>query len=448
MTLNDEEFKLFQGLLVEKSGLYFPPDRKEALESALQKRLKESKQADYADYYAQLSSGDGRHEFLELVDLLTIGETYFFRNHFQFEVLQENVLPKLLEKKKSLKIWSAGCATGEEAYTLAMILLESMPDIENWDVSILATDINQHYLDQAKQGVYSQRAVSKVPQNYLSKYFKKTGNKYYLSDAIKNRVVFMRHNLVEDPFTLDGMQGADVVFCRNVIIYFDLPTIKKTIDRFYHALSDDGYLFLGFSESLWQIDDRFGVVEFPHTFIYKKGFVPAPAPSHLYVDIPEIIFESTPSPMPIPPLPPAKREEIAPYIKKALELANAADYEGALQELKHIALIDNLCEQCYYLMGVLLERTGQLDEAIREYRRAIYVNQNLSIAYFNLGNIYAFQKNKKQALKEYNNAIKILQSQPPDAPVPFSDSLYNNLLLTACRKRMEVLDTILLDGSH
>jgi chemotaxis protein methyltransferase CheR len=207
-------------------------------------------------------------------------------------------------------------------------------------------------------------------------------------------------------------------------------------------LADDGYLFLGFSETLWQIDERFGLVEFPHTFIYKKGIVPEKEISHPFVDIPEFVFEPAPGTVveitETPLLPPVEREDVAPYIKKALELANAADYEGALSELKKIIGIDNLCLECYYLMGVLLEKTGRLDAAIAEYRRAVYIEPDLSIAYYNLGNIYAFQKKINEAKKAFQNAIKILKSQPADELVHFSDSVSCGLLLTACEKRLEI----------
>ena len=447
LELTKDDFRLFQDLLIEESGLYFAPDRSDTLESALIQRAEKREYPSFNEYYNLLKfHPEGRLELKNLIELLTIGETYFFRDPAQFEVLRDSVMPEIINRP-SLKVWSAGCATGEEAYTIAMLLLEYLPDPANLAISILATDINREFLRRAKEGIYNERSVSRVPKELLPKYFTRHGSHYHLSDKVKQMVSFIYHNLARDPLEFENMRTADIIFCRNVTIYFNFETAKRIIEQFYSTLDDDGYLFLGYSETLWYMTNKFQAIEFPHTFIYKKALKPIKEEVRPFVDIPKIKIGGLPS-LEVPSgveitivaeKVPAEVIDARIQLAKACTLANQVKYEDAIEELKKIIGADNLFVEAYYLMGVLYEKIGKLDDAIRELRRAVYVDPNLPIAYYNLGNIYLFQKMPLKAKREYQNAIKILQGKPRDELIHFSENLTNELLLIVCERVVEKL---------
>ncbi|MFH1684613.1 MAG: CheR family methyltransferase [Candidatus Margulisiibacteriota bacterium] len=439
LTLSKDEFKLIQEFLVEESGLYFAPDRGDRLASALSRRISQRECSSFTEYYDLLKSHpQGGRELKDLVELLTIGETYFFRNPAQFEVLKNSVLPEMIERKiymdRNINIWSAGCSTGEEAYTLAILLLETLPGLAKWSVSIIATDINRDFLRRAQEGVYNQRSVSRVPEDLLKKYFTKQGSCYHLSDKVKQLVQLIPHNLAKDPFTFADMRQADIIFCRNVTIYFNFGTARQIIEKFYDVLNDNGYLFLGHSETLWQIPNKFRAIEFPHTFIYKKELAAIKEPARPFIDLPAFVVGDL---SPVKLEKEADPQAVKELLAKALELANAGKYNLAIAELNKIIDLDNLYAEAYYLMGVLYEKTGKQDDAIREFRRAVYVDAGLAIACYNLGNIYSFQKKQTKAKREYQNAIRALEKKPADALVDFSDNLTNELLLIACKRSLE-----------
>jgi chemotaxis protein methyltransferase CheR len=231
----------------------------------------------YREYYNLLKfHPEGRLEIRELLDLITIGETYFFRNKAQFDVLMKFVLPEIMERKrdsgeKRLRVWSAGCSGGDETYSIAMAMMEVIPSHQNWHISILGTDINRNVLACAKEAIYGEKHIGHLPKEYLAKYFKVRGTTYILNTDVRELARFEYHNLARDPFIYETMQNIDIIFCRNVMIYFDSQTSLRVIENFYNCLAPDGYLFLGHAETLWQITNKFERVEFPQTFIYKKS---------------------------------------------------------------------------------------------------------------------------------------------------------------------------------
>jgi chemotaxis protein methyltransferase CheR len=230
----------------------------------------------------------------ELLDLITIGETYFFRNKAQFNVLMRFVLPEIVQKKvdsgdKRIRVWSAGCSRGDETYSIAIAIIEVLPSYEEWNISILGTDINRNGLACSEEAIYGQKDIGHLEKEYLSKYFNIQGSTYLLKDHVKELVRFEYHNLAKDPFAHEGMQNIDLLFCRNVIIYFDTQITQRVIENFHNCLAQDGYLFLGHTETLWQITNKFERVEFPQTFIYKKGLSPVQQEAMKpFIAVPEI----------------------------------------------------------------------------------------------------------------------------------------------------------------
>jgi chemotaxis protein methyltransferase CheR len=277
LPLLQEDFILFQKLLIETCGLYFEEGRNQSLHLALWQRLQHRGYDSYREYYNLLKfHPEGRQELRELLDLITIGETYFFRNKAQFNVLMKSVLPEIIQRKvssqkKSIRVWSAGCSRGDEPYSIAIAMMEVIPSYHEWDISILGTDINRNGLAYAKEAHYEEKDIRYLPKEYLEKYFKIQGSTYTLLPDVRRWVQYEYHNLVQDSFFHEKMQNIDLVFCRNVTIYFDFPTTRRVIENFYNCLTEEGYLFIGHTETLWQITNKFERIEFPQTFIYRKG---------------------------------------------------------------------------------------------------------------------------------------------------------------------------------
>ena len=299
LPLSADDFGLFQELLIETSGLHFEESRSQSLHLALWQRLQHRGYDSYLEYYNLLKyHPEGRLEIRELLDLITIGETYFFRNKAQFDVLIRFVLPEIMQRKvcsrdKCIRIWSAGCSGGDEAYSIAIAMMEVVPSYEEWSISILGTDINRNGLARAKEAIYGQRNIGHLPEEYLGKYFTARGSTYILKANVREWVQFEYHNLAKDPFIHERMQNLDIIFCRNVTIYFDHQTTRRVIENFHNCLAQNGYLFLGHAETLWQITNSFESVEFPQSFIYKKRLGPVQEDSAKpFMAIPEVNIEN------------------------------------------------------------------------------------------------------------------------------------------------------------
>lgn len=273
MELSDELYALFRDLLLTRAGLHYPERKRDDLAYGLSHAAKTTGHTDLGSLYLDVSRGGPVWE--TVLEQLTIGETYFFRNAAQFEALQQQVLPELFRRQASLhslRIWSAGCATGEEPYSLAMTL-KGMPDYDDsWQISILATDINSSFLARAREALYGSWSFRETPAEVRDRFFTAEGSRWRLAPEIRRRVTFARLNLVEDmiPSVINGTCALDIIFCRNVMIYFDEMTIRRVVDRFYRALSPGGWLFVGHAEPQVSVYYQFEVHNFPHTVVYRK----------------------------------------------------------------------------------------------------------------------------------------------------------------------------------
>lgn len=435
--LTDSEFLLFQKILVDEGGLYFDRDKIHALEPVLAERLKQHHCSSYQGYYEFLKShSEGRKEIRELLDLLTIGETFFFRGAPHFDALMKTVLPEIIRRKaacsrESLVFWSAGCSRGDEPYSLAIAVMETLPDWRKWDVSILGTDINRQALVFAREGVYSSRDVAELRPDYLERYFKKSGPHFIVNEDVKRLVRFQDHNLARDPFFAEGMQGCDIIFCRNVTIYFDFPTTQRVINQFYDCLLPEGYLFIGYAETLWQVTDRFQTVEFPQAFIYKKplaGFEKEePRP---FMGVPALEIES-------PRVKKTMSADISTHLERANILANEGKYPEAIAELTVIIGRDNLCAEAYYLLGVLKYRIGDLEGAQDQFKKAVYADPEIVLSYYNLGNIYLYQRKFSSAQREFRNALRFLSARPRDEKIRLCEDYTVEFLTRACKNNLD-----------
>jgi len=269
--LTNEEFRLFRNLIYEESGIYLKETRKDFLEHRLARRL-EATGISSPYWYYKLVKEQKKSELLILLDILTVNETSFFRNGPQIDLFKNSLLPSIVKNKaqgpqKRLRIWSAGCSTGEEPYTIAMVIREALPELQQWDVKIFASDLSMTVLKAASAGEYNAEKVhATVDDHYLHRYFDKTGDRYTVKNDVRKMVVFDYHNLKNE----NGLAGLDAVFCRNVMIYFDADAQARLVQKFYDSLNPGGYLLLGHAESLHGLGTRFEFVYDNKGAAYKK----------------------------------------------------------------------------------------------------------------------------------------------------------------------------------
>jgi len=265
--LSEDEFSRFSRLIYDESGIYFSESNRTILESRLKEKLRTSDLDSAHDYYRLISRD--KDELKALLDSVTTNLTRFFRNTSHFQTLEYYVLPHLIEYKRAkndlnLKIWSAGCSTGEEPYSIAMVAKNILPP--NFRLEITASDLSLRALMIAKEGFYPESKLKGVPESYFRKYFAGKGDGYIVSEEIRNLVKFDYHNL---KFS-SGLKNLDIVFCRNVIIYFDEAAQRAVIEKFWDVMNNHSFLFIGHSESLFGMNTRFEFVKTDWACIYKK----------------------------------------------------------------------------------------------------------------------------------------------------------------------------------
>ena len=272
--MSASEFKQLSDIIYKRSGIHFPEAKRYVLESRLGHRLAELKVESYQQYIALLSMGPFQQdEFQEMFNRITINETSFFRNEPQLDVFENQILPELLEARKGtkrLRLWSAACSSGEEPYTLAMILHRTLGvRLADWRVEILGTDISEKVLSIAQSGRYTDYALRSTNEMIKKRYFTKDGAFHQLSPDIQQMVSFQTHNL-KDRLAAKRLGTWDVIFCRNVMIYFDDSMKQDVVNTFGDQLAGDGTLFIGHSESLRGLQTPFEGLPIPQGFCYRK----------------------------------------------------------------------------------------------------------------------------------------------------------------------------------
>ena len=259
--LGDKEFDFLRARVMEHSGIALGDEKKQLVYSRLSKRLRTLKLGSFAEYCKLLESGD-QEELRYFTNAMTTNLTSFFREQHHFDYLADTVLPKLMQIKadtRKIRIWSAGCSTGEEPYSIAMTVRKVVP--ETWDVKILATDIDSNVVATAKRGIYTLDRINGIDRALLKRWFRRgkgaNAGKARVAPELREMIAFRQLNLMHE-WPMKGLM--DVIFCRNVVIYFDKPTQKKLFDRYADILHPDGYLFVGHSEALFKITDRFELI--------------------------------------------------------------------------------------------------------------------------------------------------------------------------------------------
>jgi chemotaxis protein methyltransferase CheR len=272
--MSDEEFLLLRDCVYSHCGIFFDQSSKYLLEKRLARRLTALNLISFRDYYHYLKyNRKNEQELMDIMDILTTNETYFFREAFQLKAFTDEIVPEMLQRKSSgsnrtLRIWSAGCSTGEEAYTIAM-LLHGIPELRGWKIEIVGTDISQRVLQHARRAVYGKSAFRATDERYVRRFFVEQDDGLKVCDEIRDLVTISHLNLF-DVNRLVMLGKMDLIFCRNVIIYFDLAAKKRVVESFFTTLYEGGFLLLGHSESLMNVTTQFTLRHFKNDMIYQK----------------------------------------------------------------------------------------------------------------------------------------------------------------------------------
>jgi chemotaxis protein methyltransferase CheR len=268
-----EEFQKFREFFYRKTGIQFDDNKRYFVDKRLIERIEATQSESFRNYFTTLRFQTSGQELQQLTNSMTVNETYFFREDYQFKCLVDSMLPAVCATKKPgtrLRIWSIPSSSGEEPYSIAIYLIEHWPQISDWDVELISSDIDTDILQKARQGVYSPRSVQHVSPIMLDRYFKKQkSGDFQICNDLRDSVEFTRVNLSEVSDTR-SYRNFDVIFCRNLLIYFDDLSRRKAAEVFYDALNPGGFVCLGHSESMSRITSLFNVKKFPEAIVYQK----------------------------------------------------------------------------------------------------------------------------------------------------------------------------------
>jgi chemotaxis protein methyltransferase CheR len=477
--LPDQDYARFRRLIDEESGLDFPPSRRSHLEHAIKQAMTRSNLPDVSNLYERLREEGGRSDLESLVATLTVGETHFFRNRPQFEALENRILPELIRRRaqeRRLRIWSAGCSSGEEPYSLAMLLDRLVPNLADWNLLILATDIDRRALRKAHEGSYSPWSFREVPGHIEARYFTTHGRHREVVPRIRDMVTFEYLNLVGDeyPSLLSNTNAMDLVLCRNVLIYFREDVVHTVVGRLYEAISDEGWLLVGHSEPSQLLFDRFSVQNFPGTTVYRKTEADSRKRSPVEPKTSARVGAgpSAPSSRRETRRPPRSPTQSRPQAtgrlaegtssevdacEEALKMWSSGRVEEALHALETVAaeetkdarpayLVakihagrldvaaaeawiesaltrDPLFAPAHYLRGLVSEEEGHPDEAVASLRRCIYADPRWPLGHFALAGSLLRLGEKRRATKALHNMEQLLEGRPVDEPIVEGDGI-------------------------
>lgn len=273
LQISDTDFQKFAEYFYRKTGIHFGDSKRYFVDKRLIERIKQTGADSFREYFVNLRFDRDSQELQALINTMTVNETYFFREEYHFRCMVNSMLTEITKNKRpgdTIRIWSVPCSSGEEPYSIALYLLEYWKDIERYEVEILASDIDTEILRQAQRGHYSSRSVANLPTEVLEKYFKPIGSgKYELCSDIRQSVSFGKAN-VTDRTELLSYKKIDLIFCRNLLIYFDDVSRRSAAEFFYDALNPGGFVCLGHSESMSRISGIFKIRKFPEAIVYQR----------------------------------------------------------------------------------------------------------------------------------------------------------------------------------
>jgi chemotaxis protein methyltransferase CheR len=441
----------------QSTGLHFPAERQADLQRGLTAAAAELGFADGASCADWLLSTQlTRPQLHALVSHLTVGETYFFREPKAFDALRGRILPELLRRRRGreqrLRLWSAACSTGEEAYSLAILVQQLLPDWRDWEVTILATDINERSLQKAVAGVYGEWSFRESSSEFKERYFTRgSDRRFTIVPEIRECVQFAHMNLAQEGFSPNINTGSmDVILCRNVLIYFTATHVRKLLENLRRSLVDEGWLVVSPSECSQALFSQFVAVNFPGSILYRKGkleegsslnwawpsFDTAEGAGTTFADPQPSIAELALTPAPairpavpeIPPalpgqVPPAEHESSQSFSLHARSLANQGRHADALVWCERWIAADKIDAAAHYVHATVLQEMGDRESARRSLQRAVYLQPDFALAHFVLGNFARADARRAEAHRHFANALHVLRDRPPDALLPESDGL-------------------------
>lgn len=463
----------FSKHILSCTGLHFEQRNRAALLRGLAKRMYALRIGSYREYLTYLKlHGEDRHELQKLLQFLTVGETYFFRYPAHFAALRERFIPPP-PVDRPIRIWSAGCSTGEEPYSIAITVMEALPDWRDRDIRIIATDINNRSLKLAREGVYSPWSLRITQGEQIGRYFDRVGQSFLIKDEVKRLVHFCHLNLSgqgRDEMWQD-LSALDAIFCRNVLIYFTPQAADQVLRRLAGALKVSGRLFLGHAETLLQQDSGLEIRRQGKTFFYLKTAPRTPqtpqSPQASPCAKPEaqaipkgpaVPVQAEPKAVSPPPPAPFAPPSPAPFgVAAARELFDQEEFDraqelldrilaedpsnaaalvlvafilagkGELQEaLKTCSMaleLNDLLPEAYFLKGVILDAQDRLAEAADEYRKALLLEHEFVMPRYHMGRLHLRLGRQAEAAREIRNSIRILARHDGNDTVPFSGGL-------------------------
>jgi chemotaxis protein methyltransferase CheR len=479
----DAEIEQFSEFFSEKCGLHFDRRNRKTLERGIQRRMRVVAAPSVAAYFAYLQRFfDSRQEFKKLVALLTIGETSFFRFDPHFAALIEQVLPELIKRHQTsrrLRIWSAGCSTGEEVYSLAITLLQHFPQLANWDVTILGTDISHQSLAAARRGNYQERTLRHVSPELLAKWFVKDGTEWTVSDRLRMLTRFSYLNLQSEtyPEAKNGTTECDLIFCRNVMIYFRPETVQAVVSRLRRALRPGGYLFLGHAETLgtgfldfvrcqhqggtyYRADGEdevnsatagdkedardknkpsFMLFENPHDNRLLPQHSPAEAKEKSGIILADKVNNKTTSPK-NSAVQNLSADTASQLLDQGLFLADQGRLDEALAFCQQVLQADDLSPRGYFLRGLIRDQQGQSLLAAEDFQRVILLDIKAIMAHYHLAHVYRRIGRKAEALRSLQTAIRLLTKMGTKETIPEAKDWTVSGLLERCGAEIKQLE--------
>jgi chemotaxis protein methyltransferase CheR len=439
----DPVFPALKKVLIERTGLSYYADKDADLASIVDARLAALEHKDGAVGYLQLLSGrSGEDEIHEIVNRLTIGETYFFRHAEQFDTLRDVVFPDILNRNqhsRTLRVWSAGCASGAEPYSVSILLRRDLAHLTaGWDIRIVGTDINAEFLESATGGTYGEWALRTVPDPVRQQCFRAVNGKWEIAPGFRAGVSFCRHNLVSGaPPPLGG--APDLIICRNVMIYFNQEMTTRLAEHFHTLLPDWGWLVVGHSELNGEHFRQFATKSAPSTTFYQKspgtpdaavaGRVPTNLPPTPIVDDRAVLSGLT-----------VTATQSESDSGDVATLIAAGDWVAARLLADRLLGLDQINPLGHYLKSVILENAGLVEEAERSLRNSIYLDRGFTAAHYALGTLLEKHGDLRGAARSYGTAVRTLAAAPPESePLPLSDTSASTLLelLEAALQRLQ-----------
>ncbi|HMV26287.1 MAG TPA: CheR family methyltransferase [bacterium] len=478
-------FETFRKTILDFCGIAIPDDSRSELERKIRERMTQTGFSDFYSYHVHIAGREaGEDELRKFIESITNNETYFFREPAHFRVLKSHIVPELLRKKKErrIRVWSAGCSTGEEAYTIAISLFETRMLLGDFEIEVLATDIDRNALTIAQLGNFGRNSFRAIDPSYLNTYFRIPDQRLMdyriIDERIRAITRFEYLNLFDDHYP-DYLHDIDVIFFRNVSIYFPKDKIQSVNRRLSEVLNESGYLFLGSSETLHHNFGHLDLVDYDGVFLYqkktgteeksKKTIAPSLHESkrhHRPVSPKESAKPQTPrsaSSRTKPEAPPSLDQIFAMYkdgayaqilalwdmhgdglepkipflILKAFIYIGQEDFDLARKTCDAMMALDALNAEVYFLSGLVDYHAGQFAAATEKLKKALFLKKDLAMAHYYLASVYRQSGKTDDARREFRNTIKILEHKQ-DTSVSFLAQGYSSdYLINACKQYLK-----------